>query len=206
MPSSAPPAAPAAKVTLQARKQELVRDALWTAAIDLFATKGFDETTVDDIAAAAGTSRRTFFRHFASKRDLMGQPVLSFGAALRQAIESSPAKSPPAALFRHVVTEVARRSAADARTHQLMEIAARYPAAREAQLSRGAELQDLLAEAFARRCRDELTAQALASLTLAAISLAHRAWFVSGKRDIVTTVEHVLARFSSILSEQRLSP
>ena len=52
------------KVRLQARKQEFVRDAIWTAAIDLFAEKGFEETTVDDIVAAAGTSRRTFFRYF----------------------------------------------------------------------------------------------------------------------------------------------
>src|SRR5437899_1533793 len=50
--------------TLQARKQRLVRDAIWDAAIDLFAQEGFDETTVDDIARAAGVSRRSFFRYF----------------------------------------------------------------------------------------------------------------------------------------------
>jgi AcrR family transcriptional regulator len=36
------------------RKQQVVQDAIWNAAIDLFGKKGFDETTVDDIAAAAG--------------------------------------------------------------------------------------------------------------------------------------------------------
>src|SRR4051812_35074941 len=89
------------KIRLQARKQELVRDAIWVAAIDLFAEKGFEETTVDDIAEAAGTSRRTFFRYFESKRDLIAQPIVSYGASLTTAIESCPAAPSAAKLFRH---------------------------------------------------------------------------------------------------------
>jgi AcrR family transcriptional regulator len=38
---------------------------------ELFGQKGFDETTVDDIATGAGIGRRTFFRYFASKNDLV---------------------------------------------------------------------------------------------------------------------------------------
>jgi mycofactocin system transcriptional regulator len=40
-------------------------------AFELFATRGFDETTIDDIAAAAGIARRTFFRYYPSKTDLV---------------------------------------------------------------------------------------------------------------------------------------
>ena len=43
------------------------RDRLVAAAFDLFDERGFDETTVDDIARAAGVGRTTFFRHFGSK-------------------------------------------------------------------------------------------------------------------------------------------
>jgi AcrR family transcriptional regulator len=49
------------------RRRRLLRDDIGRLAIDLFATRGFDEVTVDDIAEAAGISQRTFFRYFASK-------------------------------------------------------------------------------------------------------------------------------------------
>ncbi|MFR9806327.1 TetR family transcriptional regulator [Pseudonocardia sp. RS010] len=46
-----------------------VRRELVTAAVDLFTERGYDDTTVDDIAAAAGVGRRTFFRYFRGKED-----------------------------------------------------------------------------------------------------------------------------------------
>jgi AcrR family transcriptional regulator len=187
---------------LQTRKQEFVRDAIWTASIDLFAEKGFEETTIDDIVAAAGTSRRTFFRHFESKRDLMAQPVVSYGASLTKAIESCPPASSAADLFRHVVLDVAQRTVSDARMRKVMGIAARYPAAREAQLSRVAEVQDRLAEAFAQRFKDNVTAHVLAGLTLSALSLTYRVWFSEGNKDIVSAVQHVLAELSLVVCDK----
>jgi AcrR family transcriptional regulator len=191
----------ASNVSLQARKQEFVRDAIWAVAIDLFAEKGFDETTLDDIVAAAGTSRRTFFRHFESKRDLIAQPIVSYGASLRTAIESCPPTSSAAELFRHVVVEVAQRTAADPRMRKVMAIAAKYPAAREAQLSRVAEVQDRIAEAFAHRCKDDLTAHVLASLTLSALSLTYRVWFSQGKKEIAQAAQKVFAELSKSICE-----
>src|SRR5438270_3489251 len=190
-----------AKVSLQVKKQEFVRDSIWTAAIDLFAEKGFEETTIDDIVVAAGTSRRTFFRHFESKRDLMAQPVLSYGAALTKAIESCPPKSAPAELFRHVVLDVAQRTVSDSRMRKVMAIAAKYPAAREAQLSRVAEVQDRIAEAFTQRSKDDLTAHVLASLTLSALSLTYRVWFFQGRKDIASAAEKVFAELSKSICD-----
>jgi AcrR family transcriptional regulator len=189
------------KVSLQARKQDFVRDAIWAAAIDLFAEKGFEETTLDDIVAAAGTSRRTFFRHFESKRDLIAQPIVSYGASLTTAIASCPAGSSAAELFRHVVLEVAQRTVSDARMRKVMAIAAKYPAAREAQLSRVAEVQDRIAEVFAHRSKNELTAHVLASLTLSALSLTYRVWFSQGKKEIASAVQMVLAELSKSICD-----
>jgi AcrR family transcriptional regulator len=188
-------------VPLQARKQDFVRDAIWAVAIDLFAEKGFDETTLDDIVTAAGTSRRTFFRYFESKRDLIAQPIVSYGASLTTAIESCPRDSSTAELFRHVVVEVAQRTVADPRMRKVMAIAAKYPAAREAQLSRVAEVQDRVAEAFTKRSQDDLSAQVLASLTLSALSLTYRVWFSQGKKDIASAAQKVFAELSKAICD-----
>src|SRR6202000_899156 len=47
------------------------RGRLEQAAAELFAERGFDQTTVADIAARAGLTERTFFRHFADKREVL---------------------------------------------------------------------------------------------------------------------------------------
>lgn len=188
--------ASAPRTDLQARKQAVVRDAIWAAAIHLFADQGFEETTIEEIVAAAGTSRRTFFRHFDSKRDLMAQPVVNYSASLRVAIESAPNKVSPAELFRHVVMEVARGTVTDPRMRKVMEIAAKYPAAREAQVSRVAEVQDEVAAAFAGRFPKGISGHVLAALTLSALSLAYRVWFAQGKKSIESAVEHVLAEIA----------
>ncbi|MDG5485967.1 TetR/AcrR family transcriptional regulator [Mycolicibacterium gadium] len=47
------------------------REALITAAVELFETHGYDATTVDQIAAAAGVAPRTYFHHFATKEDIL---------------------------------------------------------------------------------------------------------------------------------------
>lgn len=70
--SALPGAAPAAGVSaLRDRKKAQTRDALIAHAIALFNGQGFGATTVEDIAAAADYSPRTFFRHFGSKEDVV---------------------------------------------------------------------------------------------------------------------------------------
>ncbi|GAA4663127.1 MULTISPECIES: TetR family transcriptional regulator [Amycolatopsis] len=64
--SRQPPRTRAGRTTAGRRR---LRHALTVAAIDLFLAQGYDATTVDEIAAAAGVGRRTFFRYFRSKED-----------------------------------------------------------------------------------------------------------------------------------------
>src|SRR5882724_4825502 len=108
--------------TLHARKQQFVRDAIWDTATDLFAEKGFDETTVDDIAQAAGVSRRSFFRYFASKNDLMAHGMVNYGAELTAAIDACPQTYSLSEVFRETALRVAQKSVAHPRTRKIMAI------------------------------------------------------------------------------------
>ena len=200
---------PVAVRPLQLRKQELVRDAIWDAAIDLFARKGFDETTVDDIAEAAGTSRRTLFRYFESKSDLLAQPVVSFGTQLGEAIQSLPTSYSIQQAFREVVLRISRASISNPRTRQVMEIAAKCPAARDAQVARMAEVQDKVVEAFTRRYQNELNAvqtRLVASLTLSLIGVVCHCWFESGSEDIGATAEQVFTTLSDLICGSANTP
>src|SRR5262249_32640453 len=84
------------------------------------------------------------------------------------------------------------------RMRQVMEIAAKYPSARDAQLSRVAEVQDRGAEAFARLSKDEVSAHLMAGMTLNALSVAYRIWFRDGKQDIEGATRKVLREISRL--------
>jgi AcrR family transcriptional regulator len=189
--------------TLQARKQEAVREAIWDTATDLFAAKGFDEITVDDIAEAAGVSRRSFFRYFSSKNDLMAYGMILYGEELTEAIGACPASYSTFEVFRETVLRVARRTASHPRTRKIIGIGNKYPAARAAEMSRYHEVQDRVAAAYARRkgiAKD--TAHLLAGMTLQVLGVTFRSWFNQPKRDISVTAERALATLHGLICER----
>ncbi len=67
---------------------------LATAALELYAERGFDDTTVLDIAQRAGVTERTFFRHFADKREVLFQGSAQLQDAVVAAIASAPSGAP----------------------------------------------------------------------------------------------------------------
>src|SRR3954453_8798090 len=77
------------------RKKSRTRQELVDAATKLFATRGFDETTTEDIAEAADVSQRTFFRHFPSKEAVLYGDEEAIEAAFRDAIVARPHSEGP---------------------------------------------------------------------------------------------------------------
>lgn len=76
------------------QKREETRRRLTRAAQRLFAEQGFDRTSVDEIAAAAGVSRRTFFHYFDSKEDVILSRHAEFERVLLDAIRTAPPEQP----------------------------------------------------------------------------------------------------------------
>jgi AcrR family transcriptional regulator len=85
-------------------------EALIEAAGRLFQERGYESTTVRDIAAAAGVGERTFFRYFPSKESLVLQQVRDLVPLLAAEIRDRPAAEPPLAALRNAVLEVAHRN------------------------------------------------------------------------------------------------
>lgn len=86
------------------RKRQLVRNELAEAAVTLLADQGFEETTVDQIVAAVGMSRRTFSRYFQSKEDVVVHMLAGAGAQMCAELRARPDDEPPAPALRHALS------------------------------------------------------------------------------------------------------
>lgn len=71
-------------VGLRAAQKEMTRRLLLSTALELFAAKGYAATTVDDIAAAVGTTRVTFYAYFPSRSDLMRELIAELNQILQR--------------------------------------------------------------------------------------------------------------------------
>lgn len=80
-----------AGLPLRERTRRAVRAELLAVAMDLFTRRGYDTTTIDEIVAAAGMSRRSFFRYFTSKEDVVLGHLDSLGEELAEALAQRPA-------------------------------------------------------------------------------------------------------------------
>ncbi|MFC5720078.1 TetR family transcriptional regulator [Streptomyces gamaensis] len=143
---------------LRERKKRRTREALIRCALELFALKGYERTTVDEIAEAAEVSQRTFFRYFANKEEVALAMQQLGQAHFLAALERRPAAEPPLAALRGATLD-GWDSVRDAiaavvpvdlhlRTTRMIEST---PALLAAHLRRLAELEERIVEEIARR-------------------------------------------------------
>jgi AcrR family transcriptional regulator len=191
------------KSDLKSRKQELVRTAILDAAIALFEKKGFYQTDVAEIAEAAGISKRSFFRYFATKDDLLARSILEYGAVLVAAIRSAPPDSTDLEVIHQTLLAGVRfNEQPEARARQLIAISTSHPTARQAYLSRKHLVEDTIAEAFASRAqsatRNDLRVRLLAGITLALMNATIGAWFLGEEETLEGAAKQAEAELQKI--------
>ncbi|MEV8439716.1 TetR family transcriptional regulator [Actinosynnema sp. NPDC051121] len=147
------------------------------AAMDLFAEQGFEQTTAGDIAERAGVTERTFFRHFADKREVLFDGSKTMAALVADTIRAAPPELSPADTALAGITSVAPLLE-DGHDHSARRsrIIEANPALRERELLKLASLVEVIAEALRARGVAPLTADLAAHTAMAAFQVAFAAW------------------------------
>ena len=172
------------------------------AALELFREHGFERTTAAQIAARAGVTERTYFRHFADKREVLfdGQEILR--AALIASMADAPAVLGPLdVLFRafHSVVPTLEGNRAFAEPRQ--EVIAATPALQERELAKLAALGDALAEKLRSRRVPELQATLAARAGMVAFARATVAWLEDPSVDLGERLDLAKRGLREILSQ-----
>lgn len=137
--------------TLRERTRRAVHAEITDTALRLFAEQGFDATTVDQIAKAAGISRRSFFHYFGSKEDVVLGDLEALGRRVRDALEARPATEPAWDALRAALLTL-RGPDTDAATElQIAHMYADAPSLRAKHLEKHLRWQELLGPDIERR-------------------------------------------------------
>ncbi len=155
------------------------------AALELFAERGYENTTVIDIAQRAGLTKSTFFRHFPDKRE-----VLFGGAAMTgligQEIVAAPVTAAPLEAVAHALQAIGR----DAFTSDRRELSVRrraviaaHPELQEREALKGIALTASMADALKLRGVSDLTACVAAELGSLALKIAYERWSATTSGD-----------------------
>src|SRR5690606_25475598 len=129
------------------RSGAAARDRLERAALELYDERGYDQTTAADIAARAGVTARTFFRHFADKREVLFHTEADLRVEMARSLAAVPADTAPTAVVLAAFRAMgpgfeANREHARER-HAIINAT---PALQEREMAKSAALADVVAD------------------------------------------------------------
>lgn len=195
---------------LRARRHRATRSEIIEVGLRLFESRGYDAVTMEEIADAAGVSRRTLYRHFPSKDrillDLTAEATASWDGVLAELAADTPAR---------VVLERAARAGAshlDAQREQLRtawRIIATTPAIETAFLANAAWTERLVA-VLTDEARghpfEPAAAAVVAGAYLGALDAAMAHWASGSDGTIADGVDMVITQLAPIWSRRRGAP
>jgi AcrR family transcriptional regulator len=179
-------AKPAASVTgLRARKRQQTRERLTRAAMALFLERGFEATTLDDIAAAADISRRSFFHYFESKEDVVFAWQEESTAALIAAVAARPANESMLAAAENAISAMVRQLEPN-EAMAMAQLKRDNPALQARDQVKYEKLERALAEALGKRAghrSEKLGARLVAMIATGAMRIGGELWAAEGARE-----------------------
>ena len=173
------------------RSGDEARRRLQQATLELFQERGYEATTTAEIAARAGVTERTFFRHFPDKREALFDGEEAFRDALADAVAAAPGG----------MATIDVLLAAFASVEPMLDnnrpfsgprqaVIARTPALQERVLTKTVSVTHALSAALERRGVDRALASLAAQVGMAAFSHAAKAWFDDPKPGLKAHLEH----------------
>jgi mycofactocin system transcriptional regulator len=187
--------------TRRGRPPGTSRRALELIALRLFTGQGFDATTIEQIAAEAGVSKRTFFRYFGSKASVLWSEFDHEVDTIRAALAQVPASVPMMGAIRRAVVTANHYGPADVPELRLrMNLIATVPALQSSAAVHYGAWEQAISDFAALRLRqpaDSLYPLAIGRATLAACRAAYDRWSARADADLTFYLDAALAALAA---------
>ena len=168
---------------LRERTRRAVRAEIGGAAMRLFLEQGFDATTMEQIANEAGISRRSLFRYFGTKEDIVLGNLVEAGMAVRDALEARPPSEPPWEALRAALESLTLDPGySPERTLRISKMLYGTPSLRAGHLEKQLRWQELLVPNIRMRLgaagdyETDPRAQAIVACALTCLDVASEIW------------------------------
>ena len=174
---------------------------LQQAAFELYAERGYEETTVAEIAERAGLTERTFFRHFADKREVLFRGSGELQALIVDAVDAAPRSATPMEAITAGLAAAGAMFDASRRSYSLQRqsVIDANPELQERELVKLASLAASLADAVRRRGIQDPAAGLSAEAGVAVFRVAFEHWVRDDSdRDFASFVDEGIAELRTV--------
>ncbi len=174
---------------LRERKKERTRVQVIETAIDLFLKNGYEQTTLDEVLGAVEISRRTFFRYFESKEDLLIAWMDQLIEVACEAVRARPPSEPPLVAIRSAIRDTLGWLSEGSlpRFVAVQQLIAKTPAVRARQSERLGHCAEAISAPLAARMnldpQRDLAPHVLASCAIAIMKCSIEAWIARGATE-----------------------
>jgi AcrR family transcriptional regulator len=165
-------------VGLRGRKRADTHARIQAEAMRLFLERGFETTTLDDIAAAAGVSRRSLFHYFASKEEIVFSTKADFPDIIAEAVGRRPVDEPLLDMVENALLDMAARYQS-AQARDFARLIQDTPALRAGDQAKYEKVERVLARALADRKglpESDIACRVTAATALGILKLSTAAW------------------------------